>query len=1421
MKVACPLAVIVLFLLPRLSAELVREETSYRFSLDGLSVCLDARTGACTAIAVNGRILLGTATGVRPAVRLRQDDQWLPARPEDCHLENVEELSPGKLVVRFSFGEWQVSENYTLDAKMRRIRRRITVGWSGADETRLKGLAMPVPLLPSDSYQRWFSPGCWPPAMREAGEYTPGYRRSFSHFPQPLIVQLDSSCSIVFVSDPMTAHSDEGNISVTEGAEGLEIAPAFDAFARMKPGAVQVVGDSWLWVVDGDAESALGALHGFYAELGFTIPGDRTDWLKSAILYSFHPGGTIGSGFHDLGGFVPAARALDGIADLGCNAIWIMPVEDAGVYHPRDYYRFQQGLGTADEFRALISRAHQLGMGVLQDIVPHGGRNDYPRAKEHPEWLVQNEDGSTLSYWCFDFNWPEWRAYMAAVARYYVSEFDVDGYRVDACSGSKIPNWNPEIPYGRASFARLQGGVNMLSGLRQAVRQIKPDRGAILAESGSPVSGTVSDAIYDFSFCYQVLHDIRRGPAETVVPQLRRWLHEQALAGPRDLLRLRHIESHDSLRSLLWYGLDPQRALLALSTLIPGIPLVYHEQEIGSRLAFQRLFAIRRALPELCGGAADFLSVECPPGIFACLRSTEDAASIVLINLDPAIDGTEPVRVALPPATLPKGVRERAGDLWDSIGLTIPFTAERDQDRVVFSVCLEPFNYAIIRSSPIMAGLKDLPSRPSGLPEWRSSAGSSEVRSRPAGKWTIQAADMELDLDETTGLPKEWRLHGIRCGSAWDLYLPVEQKPGGPAVLTGDPLRGVVSRREYGSHVLEVNYTPLADGIQVKANWCDGGVPECASLSVPFISARRWLAEAGEGIFEDIYEGAKHPAGDGFSGSIYRHRQGTSVLWDSLVHPFLPGLPAGVAVLTGAGPLHLAFTARQNPDTEDAGALVSPGGFQADPVPVRVRWLEREGDQDQLSACVAWNDRDFLQTGYPELCLHLCPGSLSETSAVSAGRPNRPEESRNYTFRAVAGGWLFSNPFYALRLSRSGVITELRDLRAGRVVIRDGDLYTDAGFAPARDRYAAANDVEAYARFENEGDELSLSFQGCLRGFHRFDKRGTAVEYQICYRVGETGSFGMFWAVKPHGAPQGERAFLSLFLPVPGMHAFLFSGGGSKDIRGDIGDGSVRVGETAKLAEPFIPDTIVVSGSSGVLYRLTALTCCEGVIENIFAHGEKLFLAFRDGSCLRGYPGTWQGVEAVVTPGEAEPTAIPRGKFAGYGSVDSQREAVLLDGGFEMGGLLPVSVMKGARLPTEMSETGWLAPQGGTITDNQPRSGGLSAEVEGAKGNYRLWRQILPAAVFPAGSKWLLSAWVKGENIEAGDISWQVGTVRIAEMLQTTRYHSCEPLVGTFDWKRVEVEWTVPDTLQGVEVQVGQNGASGRLWVDDVSLEKK
>jgi len=406
-----------------------------------VTIAIDAETGGLGEIRWGNELLARPRPGLIP-FDLRQDAQWvIGPGTTPLKLVAVQQVDARQATATVRAGDWQIVVSYRMDDKWPMLTRSARITWQGSQPTKLKGVWFGSPAFAAGKDTYYYSPGVYPPNRFPTDGLRAGTTHGFHHSPAPLIVQLAPRRTALWLTDERTPDSDRPSVTVTEMDGALRVSQGFNALARMRPGESQSVGAACLWLLEGDGQQALGRIHDWMRRHGQLVPADRPEWFRDAVLYSFHPGGTIGSGFRDLGGFAAAMPLLDRIAALGADAIWIMPIEDLSVYHPRDYYKFQEGLGTADEYRALVARAHQLGLHVLQDCVPHGGRNDFPRAKQHPEWLVYDEDGSTLSYWCFDFNWPTWRQYMAGVARHYVSQFAVDGDRVDAVSGSKIPNW--------------------------------------------------------------------------------------------------------------------------------------------------------------------------------------------------------------------------------------------------------------------------------------------------------------------------------------------------------------------------------------------------------------------------------------------------------------------------------------------------------------------------------------------------------------------------------------------------------------------------------------------------------------------------------------------------------------------------------------------------------------------------------------------------------------------------------------------------------------------------------------------------------------------------------------------------------------------------------------------------------------------
>jgi len=430
--------------------------------------------------------------------------------------------------------------------------------------------------------------------------------------------------------------TDPSFIRVEEGEGKFDVVQDMQAAGYLRPNQPQEIGFVSMQFSDTNYWGTLPAIWRWMDNVGLKIPEDRPQWIEEAILYCFHPGGTIGSHFKDLGGFRAATeQLLPSIPELGATAVWIMPIEQRSPYWPFDYYKFMDGLGTSDDYKALVKHAHKLKLHVLQDLVPHGGSPKAVHNVERPDFMLRREDGSNLHYWLNDFALPDWQKYMAGVASHYCREYGVDGYRVDACSGSKEMNWNPDIPYARASHALLWGGLGMLNKIRGAVREARPKSGAILAEAEVSRLLAVSDAHYDFGFCYNICHQWRKEPAGAYVTHLQEYLEEQKYTEPRGTARLRHVESHDSLRSEMWYGVEGMHAMYALSAWIDGIPLIYQGMENGHAAVLKQINSIRKSRPELSRGEAFYQAVICnTPGVFTCLRKLGAQQCVVVINFN-------------------------------------------------------------------------------------------------------------------------------------------------------------------------------------------------------------------------------------------------------------------------------------------------------------------------------------------------------------------------------------------------------------------------------------------------------------------------------------------------------------------------------------------------------------------------------------------------------------------------------------------------------------------------------------------------------------------------------------------------------------------------------------------------------------------
>ncbi|MDR2706127.1 MAG: hypothetical protein LBC02_10145 [Planctomycetaceae bacterium] len=1384
------------------------------------AVRLDDNTGNLTEILYHSESVTIPGGGDQ-RFDILQDSDWIFGKGK-LELVGIKKESSSNITVTQKIGDWTAVFHYSVDVPTATLKRNVELTYNGKEPTKIKNFWMSLPTFPFKNDVEFFIPGQYPPQKYNTDNFAENARQGSWKNSAPLVLQLDKTKSVILLSDNLIDYADRPSSGIERRDGGVRLTQSFDIKGHVLQNSIQKLGDAYCRIVDGDSETALLKIHDLMRQLGHVPPKNRPQWFESAILYSFHPGGTIGSQCRDLGGFKNSMPLLDRIKQIGCNAIWLMPLEDKSIYWPRDYYKFQDGLGSspenaAMEYKALVGKAHELGLRVLQDSVPHGGGNPNERSQKHPEWLVQEEDGSTFSYWGFDFNYPTWIDYMGDVARHYVKEYGIDGYRVDACGGSKIPNWNKNIPYARASHSQSQGGLNMLRKIRQSVKELQPD-GGILAEVNTGIWGAVSDATYDFDLCYNVLHDARKLPANEFVTRLRRWLHEQQYSEIPDMLRLRHVESHDSLRAQLWYGTESHEQLVALTAFIHGIPLVYHEQEIGHFNSFRQIFEIRKTLPELNGGDADYLAVDAPPGVFAVLRTKGDDASIVVINFNDTktLDAT----LRLSWNKLPEKLRAKNQLEYFSVYdcETKIKTIEKKNDELQISYktnLLEPQEQIFVlrdRAEPMKKiidkafnEILKFDPKPFSYGQSPYPTASSVIETTEDGQLKMTIFHCVAYIDSETGLLTRFEKSGKPWFGSADLLLPAGMKEKAEKANIVQEKNTLTVRRKFGAATLEMHYWWKDDSILFDSRWT-GDVPKNAAMLIPIVDATHWSVISSEGGLGELYH-PRHLTTDEVFGSIYWRPQGTNVIFDSLLTPIeLPLYGTFMRDVTIFSNNHVPILL----------------GFLKE-TPTRFRLLDRNGDKKELSMLFSWTDESVPNLATkPELSLNL-------------GMYGQPTKREIPKLRPAIGGWIYENDHYKLRLTRSGTIMSF-DTKKGQQIIHQGDLYTDYGYGIEKMRYAAGNDVEAGCRIvqDQDGKTLRLRFEGQLRGFGRFDLMKPPVEYFMEYAFNDSPAFAMSCGVKTHRVATNSKAFLSLFLPMPKVERFEYFSK-TKDNKpvaeGSNIDAKGRSFQTKNLQNDKLklPERVVLKDSEKTLLELTGLC---GEISNLFLDRKNFFMAFDDGDTV-SIPNRWRSFTATVAVANNEtinnttindvPSIIRSSEIDTI--TNTEQHTLIADGDFEAfngnGDLFSLRtgnvVIKGKR-----KNSTWQTPDHGTIDSNNIHNGTVSACVVGATGQYRLFTQDISVQNIPVGTKLKLSAWVKGNNLVKGTESWQVGCIRFAAIVDgKTQYISSSNLLGTFDWRQETVEFIIPEKLQKLTVQIGSNGAAGSIWIDDVEVVVK
>lgn len=105
-------------------------------------------------------------------------------------------------------------------------------------------------------------------------------------------------------------------------------------------------------------------------------------WYKDAVIYQVHVKSYFDSNNDGVGDFTGLIEKLDYIADLGVNAIWLLPfypspMRDDG-YDIAEYRAVHPAYGTLAEAKRFIAEAHKRGLRVITEMVINHTSDQHP-----------------------------------------------------------------------------------------------------------------------------------------------------------------------------------------------------------------------------------------------------------------------------------------------------------------------------------------------------------------------------------------------------------------------------------------------------------------------------------------------------------------------------------------------------------------------------------------------------------------------------------------------------------------------------------------------------------------------------------------------------------------------------------------------------------------------------------------------------------------------------------------------------------------------------------------------------------------------------------------------------------------------------------------------------------------------------------